>query len=228
MKPKNLRCPFTWEERRPLLTDGVLFVPHYYAQHDQWPFPGFNDSQVFVRTRPVYLEYCSGNGAWIIDQAKRHPEFNWVAVEKRFDRVRKIWSKMRNLKLDNLLVVCGEAWTFTHYYLPDNCLAGAYINFPDPWPKEKHAKNRLFQPSFVQAMSRVMSVDCTATIVTDDPRWTEQICDALRSSMLWHPTFSSPYYVTEWPHYGTSYFDELWREKGRTIHYMQFINKKVS
>jgi tRNA (guanine-N7-)-methyltransferase len=228
MKPKNLKCPFTWETRRPLLTDGVLFVPQYYQNHAEWGVLNLEDPEVFKRPAPVVVEYCSGNGAWIIEKARQHPEWNWVAVEKRFDRVRKIWSKARNLKLENLLVVCGEALEFTRYYLPSQCLLASYINFPDPWPKEKHAKHRLFQGAFISEMSRVVSPDGVATVVTDDPIWAERISHAMQKTQEWRSKFAAPYFVTEWPDYGSSYFNELWLEKGRTIHYMQFINRIIS
>ncbi|MBY0528767.1 MAG: tRNA (guanine(46)-N(7))-methyltransferase TrmB [Rhabdochlamydiaceae bacterium] len=228
MKPKNLKCPFTWETRRPILTEGVLFVPQYYQSHAEWGVVNFEDPNVFKRSCPVVVEYCSGNGAWIIEKAQQHPEWNWVAVEKRFDRVRKIWSKARNLKLDNLLVVCGEALEFTRFYLPSECFSSAYINFPDPWPKEKHAKHRIFQESFISEMSRVVRKEGIATVVTDDPIWAERISEAMQKNPQWRSQFPEPYFVTEWPDYGSSYFNDLWLEKGRTIHYMQFINKTPS
>jgi tRNA (guanine-N7-)-methyltransferase len=227
VKPQHLKYPFTWEERRPLFTEGVLFVPKHYEKHKEGEFPGLNDSRIFVRSAPIDIEYCSGNGAWIIDKAKQHPERNWIAVEKRFERVRKIWSKMRNLRLDNLLIVCGEASDFTRYYLNDHSIANVYVNFPDPWPKGKHVKHRLFQESFVKEIARITQAGSSATIVTDDPLWAERIGLAMRSQELWNPVFPAPFYITEWPNYGTSYFDELWRQKGCTIHYLQFTNQKI-
>src|ERR1700757_2080951 len=105
MKPKHLKCPFTWEERRPLLFQRVLFVPEYYQRHEEWTFPGWEDPSLFGNPREVSVEFCSGHGHWIIEKAKAHPEKNWVAVEMQFERVRKIWSKMQNNQLSNLLIV---------------------------------------------------------------------------------------------------------------------------
>lgn len=227
MKPKQLKCPFTWETRRPLLTDRVLFVPQYYSGHREWGGLKWDDPEVFKRSAPVVVEYCSGNGAWIIEKAQQHPEWNWIAVEKRFDRVQKIWSKMKNFNLENLLVVCGEALPFTRDYLSDRCLLGCYINFPDPWPKDKHAKHRLFQPNFIEEVARAVSPTGVATVVTDDPVWSGRICEAMLEDVRWKARFPSPYFVTEWPDYGNSYFKDLWIEKGRTIHYMQFINQPI-
>lgn len=223
MKPKHLKFPFAWEERKPTITDGVLFVPDYYQLHDQWQFPAWEDVQVFGRKAPIHIEYCTGNGAWIIEKALQHPELNWVAVEWRFERVRKIWSKMRNCKLSNLFIVCGEAQVFTKYYVPNASFDGVYVNFPDPWPKEKHAKNRLFQQPFIAEMARTCAPGAKATVATDHVEFRDQICTEMNAHPDWSSVFPAPFYVSEWENYGASYFDQLWREKGLAINYMQFL-----
>lgn len=226
MKPKNLKSPLTWEKRRPLIHDRVLFVPQYYDLHHEWTFPGWESPEVFGRAAPIEIEYCSGNGDWIVEKARAHPARHWVAVEKQFDRVRKIWSKMHNFALTNLFIVCGEALTFTRFYVPDQSFAFIYINFPDPWPKARHAPNRLIQEPFITEMARVSVEDASATIVTDDPTYAFQINKTMLANPFWDPRFSPPHYVTEWEEYGTSYFDTLWREKGLPIHYMQYLKKQ--
>jgi tRNA (guanine-N7-)-methyltransferase len=88
MKPKNLKCPLRWAERRPLLHEGVFFVPPFYDRHEEWnQFPWEETGRLLA------VEYCSGNGDWIIAKALAHPDRLWIAVEKLFCRVRKIWSK---------------------------------------------------------------------------------------------------------------------------------------
>jgi len=222
MKPKDLKSPFTWENRRPLLQDGVLFVPEYYELHKSWQMPAFRDPALFGNANPIYIEYCSGNGAWLIDKALQEPNINWIGVEWRFERVRKIWSKARNHKLSNLLIVCGEAQTFTREYLPEGCIEEVFVNFPDPWPKAKHAKNRLLQAGFIDEIARVMKKGGKSTIVTDDEDYKQQIIEAHLASPYWKSAMPSPYYILNMPEYGTSYFDTLWRSKGCSIKFMKF------
>lgn len=226
MKPKNLKSPLTWEERRPLIKDRILFVPQYYDRHDEWSFPGWDHPEIFGRKASIEVEYCSGNGLWVIEKARAYPERNWIAVERQFDRVRKIWSKMHNFGLSNLFIVCGEALTFTRFYVPDCSFDAIYINFPDPWPKQKHAKNRLLQEPFITQMSRASVSGAIATIVTDHFEYTTQINKAMLTNPFWHARFPEPYFVTEWEDYGTSYFEALWREQGLKIHYMQYLKEQ--
>jgi tRNA (guanine-N7-)-methyltransferase len=227
MKPKDLKNPLTWKERRPLIHDRVLYVPEYYDRHHEWTFPGWDSPDVFGRVAPIEVEYCAGNGAWILEKAIAHPERNWVAVELQFERVRKIWSKLHNFQLTNLFIVCGEALTFTKFYVPDRSFSAAYINFPDPWPKERHAKNRLVRESFVKEMARACVHGAAATIVSDHFDYTSQASQAMLANTSWSPRFPDPYYVTEWENYGTSYFDSLWKEQGLTVRYLQFTKEKA-
>ena len=108
------------------------------------------------------------------------------------------------------------------YIFPTESCEAAYINFPDPWPKRRHAKNRLIQPKFLDQVSRLLKREALFTLVTDDPDYSEQML----KEMGHHPGFASflpsPYFVTEFAGYGSSYFDQLWREKGKVIRYHQF------
>lgn len=219
MKPKDLRAAFSWGERRPLIHDRVFHVPNYYTHHHTFSFPGWESEALFGNTHPICVEYCSGNGAWIVQRAKQFPDFNWIAVEIRYDRVRKIWSKMKNEQLSNLCVVCGEAWTFTHHYLKNHSIEDAFINFPDPWPKEKHEKHRLMKPRFLDELARVLKKRKKVTFVSDDSDYIEQTTQLF----LAHPNFQSYNLLTEYPEYGTSWFETLWRRKGKHIRYLQFF-----
>lgn len=225
MKATDLKFPFSWEERRPLISDRVLYIPKYYDKHADWALPGWEDPQLFGRLAPLHIEYCAGNGGWIIDKALQHPEINWIAVEKRFERVRKIWSKIHNFQIKNLFVVCGEALTFTQHYIPTGSFDAAFVNFPDPWPKEKHAKNRLLQDPFFSELARACKPGAPATIVTDHFDYAKQVAESMHLHAKWKAAFPPPFYVNEWANYGSSYFGDLWKQMGLAIYYMQFTSE---
>lgn len=222
MKPEDLKSPFTWDERQILIKDRVWFVPDYYEHYETFQFPGWTDPEIFGNEAPVYVEYCSGNGSWAAAKALAHKEVNWVAVEKKFWRVRKIWSKIKNRKLGNLFAICGEGWNLTRRYIPDASVDRVFINFPDPWPKQRHAKHRIIQPQFLDEMRRILKPDGVITFVTDDPPYSEWTIDAFSKHAAFSSCYAAPYYLTELPEYGSSYFEELWRGKGKAIRYHQF------
>lgn len=221
MRPKDLQFPSTWEKRHPEFFKNIFVVPRNYGAHNQWQFPGW-DFFFKESTKGIGMEYCSGNGDWIIAKAVEHPQKNWIAVEKRFDRVRKIWSKMMNLNISNLLIIFGEAEVYTEHYLPSESIEEIYINFPDPWPKRRHAKNRLVQKKFIDLLSPVLKINSTITMATDDFPYSQQMIAETMAHDHFSSNFHHPYYISEWKDYGNSWFEDLWRDKGRTIYYLQF------
>lgn len=221
MKAKELRPLCVFEERAPLFGDRLFYVPKNYDKHHLSDFPGWVNEKVFLNEAPIYIEYCSGNGSWIAAKARAEPHVNYVAVEVRFDRVRKIWAKAKNLFLNNLFTIWGEAFTFTHYYVPNSSVSKIFINFPDPWPKRRQEKHRLLTKEFIFEMARVLKPSGTIMFVTDEENYLQRTCRLFLESPHLTPSFPEPYVVTEFPNYGTSFFDTLWREKGKKIHYLQ-------
>jgi tRNA (guanine-N7-)-methyltransferase len=223
MNLDKVSIPSQRKPRQIMLKDSIFYAPMSLEEGQDFIFPGWSDPALFGNTHPLHLEYCSGNGAWIAEKAMNHPDINWIAVEKKLGRAKKIAAKANKLKPKNLIVIYGEAFVASSlYFLEESCQA-AYINFPDPWPKRRHAKNRLIQPKFLDQVYRLLKKDALFTLVTDDPVYSEQML----KEMGRHPGFTSflplPYYITECPGYGSSYFDQLWREKGKGIRYHQFI-----
>lgn len=225
MKPEDLKSPFSFEERQILIKDKIWFVPDYFDAYDKFKFPGFSDSEIFGNENPVNLEYCSGNGSWIAKKANENHQVNWVACEIKFGRVRKIWSKIKNLKLPNLFAICGEGNGVTKRYFPSESISQVFINFPDPWPKKRHAKHRIIQAPFVEELNRILKPNGTVTFVTDDVDYSNWTIEFFMANNGFESCYPAPYYSNEQPEYGTSYFDQLWREKGRLIRYHQFRKK---
>lgn len=222
MKHPQLKRPFTWKERRVLLQDRVLHVPDFCDHYSSFSFPAWEHPDLFGNNHPVNVEYCSGNGGWIAEKALAHPELNWVAVECKFTRVQKIWNKINSYQLKNLLIVSGEGFLVTQHYFNTHTVDHVFINFPDPWPKTKHAKNRIIQTPFIEEISRILKKEGTLTFVTDDvtySEWTIQTVMKNPTLVTCHP---EPYFVTEHSNYGRSYFEQFWRERGRTIRYHRF------
>jgi tRNA (guanine-N7-)-methyltransferase len=215
MRPADLPILFTWEERKPLLHEGMLCVPRHYTEHDQF---NISFEEIFGNDNPICVEFCSGNGEWISRAATIYPEFNWIGVEKQFKRTRKIWSKKQNLGLKNLLPVCGMAEDFCLHYLNKTLIEKSYVNFPDPWPKNSHAKNRIIQTPFIEMVANVSKPGATLTLVTDDQKYSNQMMKVVGA----HPRFKSVEDSILPEDYGSSYFNRLWISLGKSIRYMKF------
>jgi tRNA (guanine-N7-)-methyltransferase len=208
----TLRYPYKWHERKVLIQDGVLFIPDCIDTYAPAEI-------VFENDNPVHVEYCSGNGAWISSKALEFPHINWIAVEKKFERVSKIWNKIKAHQLKNLFIICGEGLNATQRYFKENSIAHVYVNFPDPWPKKRHWKHRIIQQPFLNEMHRVLADKGRLTFVTDDLDYSAVMREELHLSSKFTPF--SPV-LTELPGYGSSFFEQMWRAKGKPIFYHQW------
>src|SRR5580704_17800349 len=100
--------------------------------------------QLFERPAPLEIELGAGKGEFIIERAAVTPERNFVAIELATPVVRMLALRVAQSGLANLKVVQADARTIVNLLLPNHCVEVFHIYFPDPWPKERHAKHRLF------------------------------------------------------------------------------------
>lgn len=169
---------------------------------------------LFPKEQPLVAEFCSGNGQWIVERAKKCPHLNWLAIEIKFERARKILGRAMRENVPNVCVICGDGALFAKQYAP--LLSEVYINFPDPWPKRRHFKNRLIQYDFLQDLSKVVTPLGLCTCVTDDAPFALAVQKEFERSSFWEQVHS------ESTDYGASFFKELWESKGRKIYYLSF------
>ncbi len=223
MRPKDL--PFTihgFDTRSPSYKDGVLTIPSFYEEHSIEKFPTLKKR--LEEAKILHVEICSGNGEWITDRAQKNPHIFYVAVEKKFMRVRKIWSKMKNRDLNNLLIVSGMGEDFFDHYLEKHSVDEIFINFPDPWPKKRHAKHRIIKDAFLPPISSILKPHGTITITTDSKEYSDEIIEVFGKSNAFNNLYKEEGFAILDEEYGGSYFRRLWEEEGRTNRLMSFEN----
>jgi|JI9StandDraft_1071089.scaffolds.fasta_scaffold15363_2 tRNA (guanine-N7-)-methyltransferase len=209
MRPKHLL--------EPSLKEGIFVVPKSYREEERASFPSFRE--IFGNDNPVYIEFCSGNGDWLAENALKNKDINWIGVEKQFPRVRKIWSKKKNHALDNLFIIYGMGEDFLLGYPIDGVVDKIYVNFPDPWPKTRHAKHRIIKSIFIEGLLPLTKAGTTLTVVTDDAPYAKEVLKEMEKHPLWQNSFTG-----EMPKdYGASYFQRLFLAQEKKIHSMEFV-----
>jgi tRNA (guanine-N7-)-methyltransferase len=132
-------------------------------------------SALFPVPQPLDVELGSGDGTFLVDYARLHPERNFLGVERLLGRLRKLDRKGRRAGLTNLRGLRLEASYFLEYLLPPGAIAVLHVYFPDPWPKRKHWKHRLINPHFAEVASRALVPDGRLFLRTDDADYHAQI-----------------------------------------------------
>ena len=138
----------------------VLFVP------DERLFT-INPPAIFGRRAPVEIEIGAGKGEFIIERAAQFPERDFIAVELSATITRVLAVRCGRAGLDNLRVVRMDARTLVNLMLPDASVSAYHIYYPDPWPKERHVKHRLFKPTLVASLFRTAEPGAIAYVATD-------------------------------------------------------------
>jgi len=167
---------------------------------------------VFARRAPLEVEVGTGKGTTLATMAERNAEADFLGIEvgsrwARLTRVRLIQAAVPNARL-----IRGEAQWVLHRYLPPGSVRRLHVYFPDPWPKKRHVKRRLFRPDFVAQMERCLEPRGEVCLATDHAAYFEQIRQVMDAGGFRH----HPDAV--WPEVPVSSFEAKYREQGRTIH----------
>lgn len=117
---------------------------------------------------PLEVDIGSGDGSFLVEMAERHPERNFLGLERLLGRVRKTCRRAARLGLDNVRVLRIENAYAVRHLLPPGSVSTFHILFPDPWPKRRHWRRRLIQPPFLDALAHALHPGGELRIKTDD------------------------------------------------------------
>jgi tRNA (guanine-N7-)-methyltransferase len=143
--------------------------------------------RLFAKDHPLEVELGSGDGSFLTQYATRHPERNFIGVERLLGRIRKMDRKGRRLGLANLRAVRIESAYFLEYLLPPHWAQAIHIYFPDPWPKRKHRRHRLINDRFPALAHRALEPGGMVYLRTDDLDYFSQMTTVFGASPLFQP-----------------------------------------
>lgn len=130
---------------------------------------------LFPQVQPLEVELGCGDASFLAEYARRHPERNFLGVERLLGRIQKLHRKGSRAGLTNLRGVRIESAYFLEYLLPSDCIVALHIYFPDPWPKLKHRRNRLINITFTSLAWRVLKAGGVVYLRTDDADYFQQM-----------------------------------------------------
>ncbi len=117
--------------------------------------------------KPLELEIGSGHGRFLLARARNNPGTHFIGIEQEIVRIARMDVAARVEGLTNLSLVRADAMAALEFCLPANSMHAVYLFFPDPWPKLRHRKNRIFQPPFIDRIHRVLKVGGCLHAATD-------------------------------------------------------------
>ena len=121
----------------------------------------------FPVSQPIHVEIGMGKGQFLMGMAQAHPEINYLGIEKYSSVLVRAVQKQEELMLPNLILIRMDAEQLLDVFAEDE-VDRIYLNFSDPWPKDRHAKRRLTSGAFLARYDKIMKKDGWIEFKTDN------------------------------------------------------------
>jgi tRNA (guanine-N7-)-methyltransferase len=182
----------------------------------------FDWRELFSRPAPVDLEIGSGKGAFLLDLAQQQPDRNYLAVERAAKYHKLTCDRTARRGIENVRLIRTTAEDLFSRLITPASISRLFVLFPDPWPKKRHHKRRLFTPSHVTAMARILVPDGELFVKTDHADYAEVISSSLASC----PYFTAIDPSSAFAQLPTSGFERKYLVEGRQVY--PFVMKRAT
>jgi tRNA (guanine-N7-)-methyltransferase len=163
-----------WERLWPALGRDIRDLPAGPLDLAEW----------FGREAPVTLEIGPGMGETTARLAEAEPDVNYLAVDVYQPGLAQLMMRAEAAGLSNLRLMRGDAVVLLEDHLPEVSLSAVRIFYPDPWPKKKHHKRRLVQPSLVKVVASRLVPGGTLHMATDWEHYAEHMLEVASAEPL--------------------------------------------
>lgn len=142
----------------------IIIKGHYYVE-DPYINKG-NWNKIFNNNNPIYIEIGIGKGKFIVENAIKYPNINFIGIEKYDSVLVRAIQKSNELELNNLKLVRMDAKRIEEVF--DHEVDRIYLNFSDPWPKDRHYKRRLTSYVFLDKYEHIFKNNKYIIMKTDN------------------------------------------------------------
>ena len=122
---------------------------------------------VFGNNHPIHIEVGMGKGRFIMDTAALHPDINYIGIERYSSVLLRALQKVEQNPLPNIKFICMDAADVAEVFAKDE-VDRIYLNFSDPWPKDRHAKRRLTSRQFFARYDQILKKEGHLEFKTDN------------------------------------------------------------
>lgn len=142
-----------------ILKEGIYYIDNPCDYKGKW-------NTYFNNNNPIYIEIGMGKGKFIIENAIKNPDINFIGIEKFDSVLARAIQKSNELELNNLVLIRYDAINIDELF--DKEIDKIYLNFSDPWPKARHEKRRLTSKIFLDKYEKLFKKDIIIEMKTDN------------------------------------------------------------
>lgn len=144
--------------------EAILNSPYVVHQPEQYRG---NYRELFGNDNPMEIEVGMGKGRFIMELAALNPGINYIGIERYPSVLLRALQKRQELELPNIYFICVDAKRLNEIFSPGE-VARIYLNFSDPWPKDRHAKRRLPSREFLARYGEILPGNGSVEFKTDN------------------------------------------------------------
>lgn len=156
-----------------------------FCIHEPEKYKGSWKRDIFRNENPLHLEIGMGKGVFLHTLATANPDINYIGIEKYSSVLYRAIEKREQTDIDNLFFIRFDAVELTEIFAPGE-VDRIYLNFSDPWPKDRHAKRRLTSAQFLERYDKVLSKDGFIQFKTDNRDLFDFSVETVNDSEIWH------------------------------------------
>ena len=123
--------------------------------------------EIFGNENPIHIEVGMGKGQFLMELARQTPGINYVGIEKFSSVLLRAIQKREKMEISNLLFLRMDAEEITEVFAQEE-VDKIYLNFSDPWPKDRHAKRRLTSKEFLKRYDQILVPEGRLEFKTDN------------------------------------------------------------
>ena len=146
------------KNKEEILNNSKFLVKDYLNHSGKW-------NKLFGNNNPIYIEIGMGKGKFIRENASKYPNINFIGIEKYDSVVAKCLPKIDE-DLTNLLIIRMDALDIDKVF--NHEISRIYLNFSDPWPKNRHHLRRLSSKIFLEKYNNIFKDDKEIYMRTDN------------------------------------------------------------
>lgn len=139
---------------------------------------------IFPRQQPIHLEIGMGKGRFLTSMAAAHPNINYLGMEKYSSVLLRAVQKIEEDPMEHVKLLCFPAEEIEQIFAEDE-IDRIYLNFSDPWPKDRHAKRRLTSAAFLERYSHILSPKGHIEFKTDNQDLFSFSVNEIQASSTW-------------------------------------------
>ena len=143
---------------------GILNSSKYYVSNPTKYKGKWND--FFGNHNPIYLELGTGRGEFIIQMAKKYPEYNFIGLELNESQIATAAKKLERENIKNLKLIKDDARNIVSIFGKE--INTIYLTFSEPWPKKRDEKNRFTHESYLKLYDRIFKKNKHIILKTDN------------------------------------------------------------